>query len=75
MIISDMKYVKSMDDVMQTKIDVASMQQLRKSADGHLKHVLDHVDEQTQYMSDNVRQQISLKEFLDKHHYSATQTY
>jgi hypothetical protein len=62
---------------MHTKIDVASLLSLRnqKNQSEHLKLVLDHVDEQTQYMSNEIRKKTSLGEFINKHHFSSTQTY
>lgn len=65
-----------------TKLDVVSLAEVRMIVDeakptegvgkgllGQIKAVLDHVEDQMQYVSHERRSQISLGEFMAKHHY------
>ena len=77
-----------MEQYQHLKLDVVSMAELRgileaaspnknikASLIAEMKAVLDHVDEQMKYVSHERREQLTLGEFMSRHHYLNASTY
>ena len=69
------------DHLMDSPIDVVSLEELRQMVaedtsmrdveQKQLESIIDHVNQQTQYLRNDLRKDITLQQFLQNHHYSS----
>ena len=72
-------------DSFDSSVDVVSLHQLKQSIkhDSRLKHteknnlrmVVDYICDQTKYISNDERKNLSVRDYLDQHHFTSPETY